>query len=162
MIQHKSPCSAGTTAETLVAERGEKMRQLIGLLMIAAFSLTGGCGAGEEEIVCGPGTVELDGVCIPGGNSQAQSESDMTCKPGTVEIDGECVSDSRVGNDNNGNPSSNGNPVNGGGDDAGTQSGDNGGNSFRPRGRRLQSRRQDVCNAFPGRRSRGNESEMRP
>lgn len=57
-----------------------------------------GCGDDDtSELVCGAGTVQKDGACVPqnaaGGGSQAGSGGSLTCGDGTVMQDGKCVSD---------------------------------------------------------------------
>jgi subtilisin-like proprotein convertase family protein len=57
----------------------------VALLLSIGAVLAAGCDAGER---CGPGTVEVDGACVPDGSGE--------CGPGTVEQDGECVPDGSV------------------------------------------------------------------
>lgn len=57
---------------------------LVGALAVA--SLAASCG--DNSAVCGDGTVEVDGVCVP--------DEEVECGPGTVNMGGECVPDGSV------------------------------------------------------------------
>src|SRR5687767_2946331 len=80
------------------------------LLAVSAVALGGvtaiGCGDNSRE--CGPGTEDMNGVCVGGGGSvcangtilnETTNECEVdpnACQDGTVLVDGQCVDEGRV------------------------------------------------------------------
>lgn len=91
------------------------MKRCIKGSLIAAMLALGfvGCGAdsgGETDItqgdvvslVCGPGTVEVDGQCLPETEADVvdgETEQPLECGPGTLLEDGKCVIDEEAAAD---------------------------------------------------------------
>jgi hypothetical protein len=66
---------------------------------LTLLALVGCAKAPESGLVCGDGTVEEDGACVPVATeppTETETEpptgDDLECGEGTIEVDGECVS----------------------------------------------------------------------
>lgn len=82
------------------------MKTLTYVMMVAGAALSlASAGCGDNAAECGPGTVLVDGLCIPGAdaceggttfNPDTNKCEGASCATGTVLVDGECLPDGSV------------------------------------------------------------------